>query len=105
MHISLGGKNRHLRADRQILDSPRIGLQTPGADARNHKVKPRGLEEVKRQVFVVDPTGAQAMVEWAGERVEQSPLGLVVPLSCGPSGGRGVQRSRCPDRARSGQAS
>ena len=30
MDISLGGKNRHLGADRQILDSPRIGLQDAG---------------------------------------------------------------------------
>jgi len=47
MDISLGGKNRHLRADRQILDSPRIGLQNAGTDAQNHKVKLRGLEEVE----------------------------------------------------------
>jgi len=30
-------------------------------------------------VFVVEPTGAQAVVEWAEELVEQSPLGLAVP--------------------------
>jgi len=47
MDISLGGKNRHLRADRQILDSPRIGLQDAETDAQNHKVKLRALEEVE----------------------------------------------------------
>ena len=56
-------------------------------------------------MFVVEPTGAQAVVEWAEELVEQSPLGLAVPISFGATGGRGVQRGQCPDRARGGQAS
>ena len=35
----------------------------------------------------------------------RSPFGLAVPISCGATGGRGVQRGQCPDRARGGQAS
>jgi len=89
MDISLGGKNGHLRADRQILDSPRIGLQDAGEPMQKHEVKLRELEEVERQVFAV----------------AQMPSGLVVPISCGATGGRGAQRGQCPDRARGGQAS
>ena len=51
-------------------------------------------------MFVVEPTGAQAVVEWAEELAEQSPLGLAVPISCGATGGRGVQ----PDSAQIGPA-
>ena len=45
-------------------------------------------------MFVVEPTGAQAVVEWAEELVEQSPLGLAVPISCGATGERGAQRGQ-----------
>jgi hypothetical protein len=47
MDVSLGGKNRHLRADRQILDSSRIGLLDAGTDAQDQEAKPRELEEVE----------------------------------------------------------
>ena len=54
-------------------------------------------------MFVVSPTGAQTMLELAEEFVERMPLGLVVPISCGATAGRGAQRGQCPDRAHGGQ--
>jgi hypothetical protein len=62
-------------------------------------------------VFVVELAGLQAVVQLAEELVEQMPLGLVVPVSCGAAGievaagaGRGAQRSQGPDRADGGEA-
>ena len=43
-------------------------------------------------------------MELAEEFVERMPLGLVVPISCGATGGRSAQRGQCPDRAYGGQA-
>src|SRR4029077_3159931 len=64
--------------------------RTPAPMDKTTKSNCEGERRSKRQVCVVEPTGAQAVVEWAEELVEQSPLGLAVPISCGATGGRGV---------------